>query len=78
MLREDTKVLQEDTVIGPGSVDENGQISKIEVVLEDNTKLVKTCVTQTRQIVQEYINGYILNSLQVNFSKITIRFCLLS
>ena len=59
LLREDTKVLQEDTVIGPGSVDENGQISKIEVELEDNTKLVKTCVTQTRQIVQEYINGYI-------------------
>ena len=59
LLREDTKVLQEDTVIGPGSVDENGQVSKIEVELEDNTKLVKTCVTQTRQIVQEYINGYI-------------------
>ncbi|EMG46622.1 TRM2 tRNA [Candida maltosa Xu316] len=57
LLREDTKVLNDDTVIGEGSRDENGDVSKIEVSLDD-TKLVKTCVTNQRQIVQEYINGY--------------------
>ncbi|KAK6886036.1 tRNA (uracil(54)-C(5))-methyltransferase [Candida tropicalis] len=58
LLREDTKVLNKDTVIGEASRDENGDVSTLEVTLEDDTKLVKTCVTNPRQIVQEYIDGY--------------------
>ncbi|RCK56298.1 tRNA (uracil(54)-C(5))-methyltransferase [Candida viswanathii] len=59
LLREDTKVMKEDTVIGEASRDENGEVSTLEVTLEDDTKLVKTCVTNPRQIVQEYIDGYV-------------------
>ncbi|KAG7662415.1 TRM2 [[Candida] subhashii] len=61
LLREDTKVGKqgEEVEIGEGSTDENGVVSKIEVDVEGSgEKLVKTCVTNTRQIVQEYINGY--------------------
>ncbi|EGW34696.1 uncharacterized protein SPAPADRAFT_131185 [Spathaspora passalidarum NRRL Y-27907] len=61
LLREDTKVVHndEEVKLGEGSVDENGVVSHLEVsVEEENTKLVKTCVTNTRQIVKEYINGY--------------------
>ncbi|RLV92695.1 hypothetical protein JA1_003035 [Spathaspora sp. JA1] len=62
LLREDTKVVHndEDVELGEGSVDQNGVVSHLEVSVgeEANTKLVKTCVTNTRQIVKEYINGY--------------------
>lgn len=61
LLREDTKVGKsgQEIEIGEGSTDEHGNVSKLEVEVEgSDDKLVKTCVTNTRQIVQEYINGY--------------------
>lgn len=42
-----------------GSRDANGNISFVEVEEpKTGTKLVKTCVTNTRQVVREYIDGY--------------------
>ncbi|CAI5757655.1 unnamed protein product [Candida verbasci] len=57
LLREDTKVKDENFVLGNGSKDPEGNISNIEVQIDDQN-LVKTCVTNTRQIVQEIIEGY--------------------
>lgn len=67
LLRENTKALKSDEeyneVKNPGSTDQNGSLSKIEVEINDDksrvNKLIKTCVTQPRQIVTEYINGFI-------------------
>lgn len=71
LLRENTKALKSNEEYNeaknPGSTDVNGNLSKIEVKINDdnesnrstNDKLIKTCVTQPRQIVTEYINGFI-------------------
>lgn len=40
-----------------GSTDEKGEISTLEVESND-TKLLKTCVTEPRTVVTEYVNGY--------------------
>lgn len=40
-----------------GSTDEKGEISTLEVE-SDDTKLLKTCVTEPRTVVTEYVNGY--------------------
>lgn len=63
-----TVLLRENTILAPkeadpqeladqGSKDENGQISTVTVE-ENNQKLVKTCVTESRAIVTEFVNGY--------------------
>lgn len=60
LLRENT------TVVGSsiesekeGSRDSTGKLSEIEVHDDANDKtLIKTCVTNTRQVVTEYIDGY--------------------
>lgn len=63
LLREDTKVVKENEDKKEGeeeakaSVDGEGNISKIEVEINGD-KLVKTCVTDPRQIVTEYVNGF--------------------
>ncbi|SCW03210.1 LAFE_0G05424g1_1 [Lachancea fermentati] len=61
LLREHTKVLDPtqdvESQLDEGSKDpETGCISHLEVELDK--KLVKTCVTNTRQVVTEYINGF--------------------
>lgn len=62
LLREDTNVLAQnellDTEKHPASTTREGEVSSLEISIEDGKKLVKTCVTNTRQIVTEYINGY--------------------
>lgn len=63
LLRENTIVLDENKPIeeqlGEGSKDENGNVSYITVEDKENgIKLAKTCVTDTRQIVKEYVDGY--------------------
>ncbi|KAK6457548.1 tRNA(m5U54)methyltransferase [Scheffersomyces xylosifermentans] len=61
LLREDTNVASknEKFELKEASTDENDVISSIEVDLEgEDKKLIKTCVTKSRQIVTEYINGY--------------------
>ena len=63
LLREDTKVVSsgESITIDPemGSTDDSGKVSKLEVKLENSSNvLLKTCVTKSRQIVTEYINGF--------------------
>lgn len=56
-----TILLREDTQIGKpateASTDSQGEISTIEVEVGDS-KLFKTCSTRSRQVVNEYINGY--------------------
>lgn len=44
--------------IDQGSKDSNDSISTIEVE-QDNKKLTKTCVTESRAIVREYVNGFV-------------------
>lgn len=56
LLREDTKVAGQE--IGEGSTDEQGNVSTLEVSVDASTTLTKTCVTNSRQIVTEYVNGY--------------------
>lgn len=63
LLREHTKILDTDhslkTQLDEGSCDQYGDVSHLEVEdKENNNKLVKTCVTNTRQIVTEYVNGF--------------------
>ncbi|EAZ63350.1 tRNA(m5U54)methyltransferase [Scheffersomyces stipitis CBS 6054] len=61
LLREDTNVVNngEDFELKEASTDVEGKISSVEVNIEgENKKLVKTCVTKSRQIVTEYVNGY--------------------
>ncbi|KAK6201337.1 tRNA(m5U54)methyltransferase [Scheffersomyces amazonensis] len=61
LLREDTKVIDKDEEIilapGSGSTDVNGEISHLQSQLPEK-QLVKTCVTASRQIVKEYVDGY--------------------
>lgn len=60
LLREDTN--KKDAEERPASSNpETGVVAKVEVSVEDKdatTTLVKTCVTDPRQIVTEYVNGY--------------------
>ena len=63
LLREHTKVIDPEIPVAEqlddGSEDIEGKISYLQINDEENDKsLVKTCVTNTRQIVTEYINGY--------------------
>lgn len=67
LLREDTTTLTKEETFDeskhPGSVNQETQeISKIEINIENDDskheKLIKTCVTDPRQIVTEYINGF--------------------
>lgn len=59
LLREDTYVANvgDDVELKPASTDASGTVSTVEIAA-DSKKLVKTCVTQSRQIVTEYVNGY--------------------
>ncbi|SMN19320.1 similar to Saccharomyces cerevisiae YKR056W TRM2 tRNA methyltransferase [Maudiozyma saulgeensis] len=66
LLRENTIVLDESKDIkeqlGEGSRDENGEVSYVELEdKEHGVKLIKTCVTNQRQIVAEYVDGYTFN-----------------
>ncbi|ODV77603.1 S-adenosyl-L-methionine-dependent methyltransferase [Suhomyces tanzawaensis NRRL Y-17324] len=56
LLREDTELSTGD-LTKPGSTNEKGEKSTIEVTIND-TKLTKSCVTDPRQIVTEYVNGF--------------------
>lgn len=56
LLREDTNV--KGLELKPGSTGADGTVSTVEVSVENDTPLVKTCVTDPRQIVTEYINGF--------------------
>lgn len=60
LLREDTvKVTEEEPEKERvASTDPEGAVSSITVELENGDKLNKTCVTASRQIVTEYVNGY--------------------
>ncbi|CAI4045248.1 tRNA (uracil(54)-C(5))-methyltransferase SKDI_11G2640 [Saccharomyces kudriavzevii IFO 1802] len=67
LLRENTIILDPskptpEQLTEEGSRDENGNISYVEVEDEEhNVKLAKTCVTNSRQIVTEYVDGYTFN-----------------
>lgn len=66
LLRENTIILDGSKDIkeqlGDASKDEDGNVSYIEVEdKEHGVKLAKTCVTNPRQIVTEYVDGYIFN-----------------
>jgi len=66
LLRENTIVFDETKTIkeqlGEGSRDENGEVSYVEVEdKERGVKLIKTCVTNQKQIVSEYVDGYTFN-----------------
>ena len=66
LLRENTIILDENKdlkeQLGEGSRDANGDVSYIEVEDKENgVKLAKTCVTNQRQIVSEYVDGYTFN-----------------
>ncbi|CUS24651.1 LAQU0S18e01134g1_1 [Lachancea quebecensis] len=61
LLRENTRLLESQKPIGEqlgeGSVDpDTGKTSYLEIT--EDRPLAKTCVTNSRQIVTEYINGY--------------------
>lgn len=64
LLRENTTVLEPgqkptDELIKDGSKDPAGKTSLLVTTDKENDKeLVKTCVTNTRQVVTEYIDGY--------------------
>lgn len=59
LLRENTLLPDAEGTftVEAGSTDGAGKISQIEVEINDQ-KLVKTCVTEPRRIVTEYVNGY--------------------
>lgn len=58
LLRENTVLPQDgEFSVTDGSTDPEGKISTVEVEA-DGTKLVKTCVTEPRTVVKEYVNGY--------------------
>ncbi|CAI1579031.1 hypothetical protein SEUBUCD646_0K02720 [Saccharomyces eubayanus] len=67
LLRENTTILDPskptlEQLTEEGSRDENGDVSYVEVEdKEHNVKLAKTCVTNSRQIVTEYVDGYTFN-----------------
>lgn len=63
LLREHTKILNPEIAVveqlDEGSRDLDGNVSYTKTTDEENNNdLVKTCVTNTRQVVTEYINGY--------------------
>ncbi|KAH3901138.1 tRNA (uracil(54)-C(5))-methyltransferase SCDLUD_002620 [Saccharomycodes ludwigii] len=64
LLRENTNVLNKNATeediqreLTEGSRNEDTKISYIEEDVSADKKLVKTCVTDTKQVVSEYING---------------------
>lgn len=63
LLRENTIILDEnkpvDEQLGEGSTDAEGKVSYTTIDdKEHGVKLAKTCVTNSRQIVTEYVDGY--------------------
>ena len=66
LLRENTIVLDEAkdlrAQLGEASRDANGDVSYVTVDdAEHGVKLAKTCVTDPRQVVAEYVDGYTFN-----------------
>lgn len=66
LLRENTIILDSSKPtteqLGEGSTDAEGNVSYIEVEdKEHGVKLAKTCVTDPRQVVTEYVDGYTFN-----------------
>ncbi|CAI6702917.1 ALI_HP2_G0028780.mRNA.1.CDS.1 [Saccharomyces cerevisiae] len=67
LLRENTTILDPskptlEQLTEEASRDENGDISYVEVEdKKNNVRLAKTCVTNPRQIVTEYVDGYTFN-----------------
>ncbi|CCK69238.1 tRNA (uracil(54)-C(5))-methyltransferase KNAG_0C01250 [Huiozyma naganishii CBS 8797] len=66
LLRENTVILDPkvptEEQLGEGSRDINGKVSYIEVADEEHgVALAKTCVTNSTQIVTEYVDGYVFN-----------------
>lgn len=59
LLRENTIKVEDDSLVelGEASTNSENEISKIETVIDDK-KYIKTCVTESRQIVREVINNY--------------------
>lgn len=57
LLREDTILPSPDAKEIVGSRNDKGEVSKMEVEVAD-IKLMKTCVTDPRQIVTEFVNGF--------------------
>lgn len=59
LLRENTLLPNDEGEfdVNSGSTDKAGHISTLEVTVEDQ-KLLKTCITEPRTIVTEYVNGY--------------------
>lgn len=59
LLREDTKIKTDDLILDAemASTNPNGEVSTIEIT-QNSISYVKTCVTKSRQIVSEYVNGY--------------------
>lgn len=60
LLRENTLLPNEsgEFDVSKGSTDEQGQISTIEATAENLQKLLKTCITESRTVVTEYVNGF--------------------
>jgi len=60
LLREDTNKITEEepTEKMPASTDPEGSVSTVTVELDNGEKLRKTCVTSSRQIVTEFVNGF--------------------
>ncbi|AET39970.1 tRNA (uracil(54)-C(5))-methyltransferase Ecym_5199 [Eremothecium cymbalariae DBVPG len=61
LLRENTKIINQDQPVEEQLDDGSKDISTNNIsheIVESNKQLVKTCVTNTRQIVTEYVNGY--------------------
>ncbi|KAI5966235.1 TRM2 [Candida pseudojiufengensis] len=57
LLRENTKIKSETIKLDEASRDDNDEITKVEIE-ENNKTLIKTCVTNSRQVVQEIIGDY--------------------
>lgn len=59
LLREDTKVKTDDLIISVdmASTNPEGEVSTLKAT-QDSTQLIKTCVTKSRQIVSEIVQGY--------------------
>lgn len=59
LLRENTVKVEEgtQTELGPASANAQNEVSQVKVEI-DGKNYVKTCVTESRQVVREVVNGY--------------------
>lgn len=59
LLRENTTLANEqgEFEVGDGSTDDAGAVTQ-SIIEVEGTSLAKTCVTQPRQVVKEYVSGY--------------------